>query len=756
MPETCHISSTAPISRRRIPCESCRLRRRKCNFDSPCHRCRVSERECVYVRYLTPDDIEYEKELLDEGVDFDDDNNWPEEVLILTEKLEMLEMEVAKFKAQSAVTTVPDVDIKLDTDSACSMELSAIRTPEYPGQRTSPLCLLPSPTLTDCSSSQSNYYPSPITTAAPLSPLASWDSLKETADVFFGSTEALLRTFNWTVTIMRKDLRFQTSIHNFRDLVEFLGLAFKNVLMVEPLADKAVLSKERYDIVQKSKTPPNFFSKHSFKIMREVLRDPSNSARPMSLDTPLISLHVTQAIVETVIDLYFTCTNANFPILHRETFIAKYYDPDHPTSGALINALCARALCWRCQHVTGNDLLSNINIQSLSELFSIRARDFLEESFDEADFSTLAATSLLALYWMATLRIKLSYLYRGHALRIAGILMSTRYSNEAMATNPNAVDPAEREMFKRVYWLVSGMEWICTQISEGRAEKPHIEAIHKQLGIPEPLAIEDPRTRKAIVFVRNFLDFVYLAKNIASTICVSTIPDGLNDIVTNDITDNGVSLDALRQCEDSTLAWYRALPVDLQLCTGPHVGLNEVENSLCALQFDECSVYLCLNFHSAHIRIYEQFLPEVQEGRAPQPVPLEAEASISMLEEAFWPPNPSSMRLRPELRGLPIAERAQVICTSSAETVTALFEYLRRNFSCHIHMHVLLKACDIHYRNLKSANPVVVASAQRHLTRSLRYLKETLALRSLGTEMRFAAAFEKSLDLSIDELGIEI
>ncbi|RUS14263.1 hypothetical protein BC937DRAFT_94083 [Endogone sp. FLAS-F59071] len=725
-------SHSQPTARRRIPCESCRLRRRKCNFGSPCHRCQVSERECVYVRHLSPDDIEYEK-LMSEGGENGGDCS--EKIFLLHKQLELLENEISKFKATGLALPPESLQDITSIDFDDDYDYDHDQDPA-------------SPPSSESSASQNEF---PLNYLLP--------ALKETADVFFRTPDTLARTFDWTVTFMRKGLRINTNIRNFHDILEFLGVALENALTNESQFISVKIPKNpshaQSEIFQKSKRTPNKFTSKPIKLFREVVKHELDFPMSLDFDRSLIALCTTQTLVENLFEVYFTCTNISFPTLHRETFMAKYYDPAHPTSSAFVNALCARVLGWRCPHIINNELLSTLNTPNLAQIFSSRARHYLEDLFDDISFSTFAATTFLAIYCFGSMRFKVAYLYRGHALRLAGTLVSTLYCDEAIASSPYPVDLVERETFKRLYWLLSGTEWLCMQLNRSHIclEFSAIESIHRQLGLPKPMPQEDEQTRKGVIFASHFLQFLYLAKSTFNAICIlAPIADNSNE----EATARGIPAEAIRESEEAVTKWYFNLPEDLQLSMEPYLGLTDMKEP--TLQspppLDLYSIYLTLAFHIASIRVFELFLPELDEDTVSENTNLGA---ISLPPtELPWPPLKLNMPKRTEIRALPIAEKAQIICTSSAEVITILFEYLRKYNGCHLYLGTLLKACDIHYRNLKSPDTAVAASAYFYLSHSLRHLKEALSYGGGDELMKFAYLLKKSLSTEADELGFDI
>src|SRR4051794_13981579 len=74
---------------RRIPCQSCRVRRRKCDLASPCHRCLASGLECIYIRPMPHDHLNDENLM-----------NAPHcsDLSILEKQLEILEGDIASLK----------------------------------------------------------------------------------------------------------------------------------------------------------------------------------------------------------------------------------------------------------------------------------------------------------------------------------------------------------------------------------------------------------------------------------------------------------------------------------------------------------------------------------------------------------------------------------------------------------------------------------------------------------------------------------
>src|SRR4051812_21142743 len=82
-------SNYSPGAGRPTPCQTCRLRRRKCDLGSPCHRCLASGRECIYLRPMLHKHLHYEN--LTNASHCSD-------LRILEKQLEILEGNVASLK----------------------------------------------------------------------------------------------------------------------------------------------------------------------------------------------------------------------------------------------------------------------------------------------------------------------------------------------------------------------------------------------------------------------------------------------------------------------------------------------------------------------------------------------------------------------------------------------------------------------------------------------------------------------------------
>lgn len=109
------------------------------------------------------------------------------------------------------------------------------------------------------------------------------------------------------------------------------------------------------------------------------------------------------AIVNRLVDNYFSCLNDSIPVLHEATYRKHYLSLKNPIDDLITLAVCASSAISTCRH----SFLNSQEKRYIGEFFYQRAMTFLTEIFDDPDraLESLLACNLLQMFMLVTLRI---------------------------------------------------------------------------------------------------------------------------------------------------------------------------------------------------------------------------------------------------------------------------------------------------------------------------------------------------------------
>lgn len=521
------------------------------------------------------------------------------------------------------------------------------------------------------------------------------------------TAQALVDTFGWEVTFARSGYQIHTTIHTIQDLLDFATTNLQ-FIFAEPMHSLRNISVDDSSrMVIRTKVAGMFVDKLRIALNSKRVNDfvktyysPTSTA--LSYESTL-----TKSLIDTILQLLSSATSPMSLIVHPSV-VPLLYDPRDPMSSP---ALCILAACmiriYDSNSFDSNSLDRNIfdhlghytgqpDLYGHCHALFNRAIDLLDESmFDEPNFPGFIAICLCAFYSMGTLSIKKAWTYRGLAFRMTSVMLQTRYrgiSHSSFDEGEVRVFPAvtmiEWEIFKRNHWANVLIETVLSQYGIHDSAIPERELLELIGEFPMPLDSEDFQRRRMINTMIAMAESIKIA-----------LPyrPGSDRVSLRDITESEAALDA----------WYSALPADLRLATYTELTPAKIAAMHKIDDLDHPSLALSIQYHVLMIRIHEEFLPE-------------------------FPPTPASSA------PCPSSLRSHDICTLCATLITALYESMSTKISLGYFLPALLKACDVHYRNTLSEDPVIRKNAARDLETSLnlaKHVKEKMP-RDLTSSMR--------------------
>ncbi|RUS16299.1 hypothetical protein BC937DRAFT_91386 [Endogone sp. FLAS-F59071] len=704
MPNSYHYSS------RHNPCEFCRIRRRKCDYTIPsCGRCLQLGRQCIYTDDVKPNHQQQPSAQISQDSVLSAPVA-PDSLIEVYQRLAALEEEVAIMRKAGTLPPLLTLTKSLKQQHHCS----------YSGSDTEDDDSISGINNSTCSDSLSP--PNELSTRLVGGENIIVDDDFITISTFYSkwntvtdAAQALVNNFGWEVTFARSGFQIHTTIHTIQDLLDFATTNLQLILASEPMRSLGNISEDDGSrMVIRTKAVEIFVDKLRTALNSKLVNDYAKAFNPPTLNALSYESTLAKSLIDTILELLLSTTSPLTLIIHPSV-VPLLYDPHDPMSSP---ALCVLAACMIRIH-DSNSFDSNF-LDRLGHytdhhdlyghcyaLFN-RAIDLLDESmFDEPNFTGFVAICLCALYSIGTLCVKKAWTYRGLAFRMASVMIQTRYqgiSHSSFHEGEVRVFPAvtiiEWETFKRTHWMNVMIETVLGQYGIHDSAIPEHDLLEMVGEFPIPLDSENLQRRRMI----NTM--------IAMTECMKIA-------LPNRSSSDRVSLRDITESEAAVDAWYSALPADLRLATYTELtpakiaAMHKIDN------FDHGSLALSIQYHVLMIRVHEEFLPE-------------------------FPPSPASSAPCPN------SLRSRDICTLCATLITALYEFMSTKISLGYFLPALLKACDVHYRNTQSEDPVVRENAERNLESSLNIAK--LVREKMPHDLTLSV--RNDIDKILEELGL--
>lgn len=702
-------------ARRHNPCDACRLRRRKCDYVVPiCGRCKKMGKKCVYLRNLTPGDQAYEQSFQSTNeIDLQ-----PEEVLEIYRQLDVMENEIAALRKTGRFPPVPKaVEIKIErelspsdsdttTDSTCSTSLTD------PSVIDSPMSETVSVKDENLDIIKTNDQ------SLPIAPLFSSDrsSFISTLDAVSNSADMLVHTFGWRLTFSRSAIQINTTIRSFHDLHNFATAGLRAALTAESLRPPpTILGPESSMVFTRNKVMHNFMDQLSH-VLKTGFKNDSHTSSPSTkyqsdsltripsptMDAALFVASITKTTIDNVLEVYLACSYSSFPVIHPNV-LSQLYKEDNPLASPAICIITACALNMTCSHIKRNSIVASLRSRDLARIMFERTRQILDDSmFDEPDLTNFIAVSFSSQFSISVLLLKKSWHFRGLAYRMGNLMIHTRYRAmthlppDRHRPPPPPVSLEEWETFKRAHWITTAIEIGLNNlhIYDPRIPSGTLSHMITEIGVPTPLPDEISHSRRAVLAIAHLLSSSRIHMPVKQT-DQSTLRDIL-------------------EAESNLRSWYESLPEDLRMPTYATATDDDIERFR-STQFDQITSHVALQYHCMVICIHEHFLPED---------PAEVVTSPAVI-------------------------RSREVCTRCAEIMTAVLENFVQNPPCLLYMPSILKSCDVHYRNMQSADPVVARRGRLGMKVNLHVARSTLFKPS---KMEVSNDFIKMLEMRMNEM----
>ncbi|RUS22263.1 hypothetical protein BC937DRAFT_89866 [Endogone sp. FLAS-F59071] len=532
----------------------------------------------------------------------------------------------------------------------------------------------------------------------------------------------LLEELGWKINFAQSGIQIQTNVHNFQDLLDFVTTSLRTLVVSEPLHPLATVH-ENENSMTVAKT--HVVSKFESKLIESMQRGFQTNSRDVvtitysPIITSLSSLSIAKVFMDSILEVYFTEFYQHIPVIHCSV-IPLLYDHSDPMSSPVLCVFAANVLRW-CQDTKKfpTSLVNYIQTPSVCIYLFQQACNILNDSvLDEPSFNNFVALSLCNNWAMITMQVKKAWHFRSLAFRMAPVLVQARYQAMARFSSPPSssqhqyyaapfppVPRAEWETFKRIFWINVPIELTLREFRVGATVAHHVlTSLRTELGIPMPLDDERGLTRRTIYAISAILR--------CFEIPLPSAYDG-------DAARDSVPIREIAEAERALRSWYNGIPADLRMVTYDQLQLEDLAG-LATADVGHLNLYISLQYHGTMMRIHEQFFPILNEDASAFPIS-------------------------------PAAQYSHDICTRCARVVTTVFENLSRGFTNHFFMVTLLKACDVHYRNTYSTDPVIRERAKRDLEVTLGLSKKT---REGAPQHKFAETVSGGVDHTMQELGL--
>lgn len=374
-------------------------------------------------------------------------------------------------------------------------------------------------------------------------------------------------------------------------------------------------------------------------------------------------------LMTSLLQVFFSCQFLDRVSFHQQTFW-KLFIKDRAEPSPVVYALCAAILTDRCRHIA--QLVSYKEMDSLSKLFFEKARDLIENRFDDASLETMMTFVYMATYKANTLYPREASMYLELALRIRHILVQDRYKE------PITCEIGEYETLKRqgtaFQYIISVIQYVNNWRGIPVQHKPYYNdtvrnearKMHATINLIKcdmtPMPDESQSVIQSIIGKR-YIDMISAVVHPY----YSRVRHGADDDIPLPFILNIEQ--QLRQI------YYQKIPSDYRLPASIFEdGLNDLEFRKRLSECDQChptSVKLAATFYQSFVGLYEPFLPAIQKRRMAGKIECD-----------------------------PFELQAQKICYKSSIIVVRLLEYLCTKLgSCNTNLGLLSSVWEMHGRN---------------------------------------------------------
>ncbi|RUS19128.1 hypothetical protein BC937DRAFT_87962 [Endogone sp. FLAS-F59071] len=648
------------VAHKGTPCDQCHQLRRKRSMDEPCNRRSELSIDCLNTppNVLSPDDQEY--------------------VLLAThahatEGLAEILQNLQKFEK----------DMEHTKRLLWLKSFTSAQNSSYLSNNTDP------PTMEDPDAQAS--------TRADFDPLPSLDSsyLSDFSMDMDSTCRPRVSIPSWSLELTKSGMRINTNISDYSALVPVL-VSIASASIGPSLVEHARrLSDPLHGDSTKIARTTMSWALVSNVVMSVINTgmDLENNNRRL-YGSMFTSYIYTPDIGQRFYNTYFSCIHNHHPVLHKSWFNSRFYNSVNLHSNPAVIAVCAVASHMSCLKM--NAFLSPEARHHHGHALAEMARDMVADDFDDPDIGVFIALVLVAQLKIAALEAKTAFIYIGMATRVADLL-GHQYMKNTPTTFFNDPNYApERETFKRLCWFVSTLQSDHLNIAQGVPQtfSDDCAVLRKQLGLPTPLADEDPVTQRAVQFTAHVYERVQrtssLVMELRSGAC-DTFPVALID-----------------RFEAVLMGWYYSLPLDFRISK----TLFEDFDKSAITPGDPYSARLLVHFYATFLSVHQQFLPEPDSDS-------DSKDSEDITEHLSSSPSPSDEQ----------SSRSYHLSTLAASIVANLLSFLVCEGMCHDETGMLMAALDMHLRNSHAHDQNVANEAKMNLVRMLRVIGKTFFFR---------------------------
>ncbi|GAA5799017.1 hypothetical protein HPULCUR_004426 [Helicostylum pulchrum] len=401
-------------SLRKIPCNGCRERKRKCSYEQPCARCIKFHLECVYTVMTSPKDIEYLQEL----EYLQQIESMQQEISTMENEMRTLKLAQMKIAAVNTSTTDDDDSyVYHDYPSPVSMNIAdLVKSPRYPHH----LFHSHHQLITTKHEQPDHCLDQAFCNPESEKTIAKRKSIKATVSKPKESEP-------WTLTVKNGNMSIETHIKSYDDLMGHFKGMISTCLYQEstshlpfPLPNEIFSAKSSIEkafcifIWRK-------YGKSRFKSLTKYT--------PVLLHydpvDPLVKIEPAENIANITMRLVFTyvhCFHLKTLYLHVPSFVKLFMaDERQVMKSPGVMALCGLICHQPCKHLL--DIIPLDALNDYGNYYFERARELVTDQFDEANLDTMMTYTFMSVFKIKTSKDQEAEKYLSIAERIYNILL---------------------------------------------------------------------------------------------------------------------------------------------------------------------------------------------------------------------------------------------------------------------------------------------------------------------------------------------
>ncbi|KAF7720959.1 hypothetical protein EC973_005672 [Apophysomyces ossiformis] len=405
----------------------------------------------------------------------------------------------------------------------------------------------------------------------PLSPASDVDTDTETetdSDSMSWSYMSAHPDYQWEISVVDGKFRLETPIQSVHEMLAYGRAAIR---YLSPFRD---LFQGTNLVFEVSQTQGQFMSL--------LLKMIAQSARAVAAlpppPRPKNLLESPRVVIDTLVDIYFSCQNQVLPFVDETSYMAHYAKVRDPTTCPITMAICVNVATSVCKHVPFN----TAERRRIAEYFFEIAENLLYDIMDDPDrrLESIISIHLLCSFLRNTLRTAKSRKISSMALMIC----------EDLSQNDNFASETEKVLHARHYFIAILIQRFLELVLERTDDERRTYILAEIAPVAvRPLPGDSPMAAKWLKIIHLTLDLMF-------TPCITT---ALRQICYMHLGQPGeFSLELLLQCEETSKKWWESLPEELRICEDPCASVETLTPKIMTCK-DQTALVLFTIYQSA-------------------------------------------------------------------------------------------------------------------------------------------------------------